>query len=122
MKALVVDDSLTIRLVLGGMLRDLGFEVAEACHGREALDHLNRHDDTVLALVDYHMPEMNGLDLLLALRRDPRFRNLRLMMVTAETEMALVARALEAGANEYVMKPFTREAIADKLRLLGLAA
>ena len=122
MKALVVDDSRAIRLILSQMLRELGFEVSEARHGREALQHLQMHPDTALALVDWNMPEMNGFDLLVAVRQDDRFRDLRLMMVTTETEMAQMVRALEAGANEYVMKPFTRDAIADKLRLLGLAS
>jgi two-component system chemotaxis response regulator CheY len=66
------------------------------------------------------MPEMNGLELVEAVRQDTRFANLRMMMVTTETEMSQMARALGAGANEYVMKPFTRDVIADKLRLLGL--
>ena len=122
MKALVVDDSRAIRLILSQMLRELGFEVSEARHGREALQHLQMHPDTALALVDWNMPEMNGFDRLVAVRQDDRFRDLRLMMVTTETEMAQMVRALEAGANEYVMKPFTRDAIADKLRLLGLAS
>jgi two-component system, chemotaxis family, chemotaxis protein CheY len=122
MKALVVDDSRAIRVILSQMLRELGFEVSEARHGREALQHLQMHTDTSLALVDWNMPEMNGFDLLVAVRQDPRFTDLRVMMVTTETEMAQMARALGAGANEYVMKPFTREVIADKLRLLGLAS
>lgn len=122
MKALVVDDSRAIRMMLSRMLRDLGFEVSEARHGREALTYLNAHHDTALALVDWNMPEMNGFDLLVAVRQDTRFDDLRLMMVTTETEMAQMARALEAGANEYVMKPFTKEVIEEKLRLLGLAA
>jgi len=121
MKALVVDDSRAMRLMLSRMLQDLGFEVAQAGHGREALTHLQSHEDTDLALVDWNMPEMNGLELVEAVRQDTRFTHLRMMMVTTETEMAQMARALHAGANEYVMKPFTRDVIADKLRLLGLA-
>ena len=121
MKALVVDDSRAMRLMLSRMLQELGFEVAQAGHGREALTHLQSHEDTDLALVDWNMPEMNGLELVEAVRQDARFSNLRMMMVTTETEMAQMARALDAGANEYVMKPFTRDVIADKLRLLGLA-
>jgi two-component system chemotaxis response regulator CheY len=103
------------------MLTSLGYQTAEARHGREALLHLQANPDTALALVDWNMPEMNGLELVEAVRQDSRFSNLRMMMVTTETEMAQMARALGAGANEYVMKPFTRDVIADKLRLLGLA-
>jgi two-component system chemotaxis response regulator CheY len=122
MKALVVDDSRAMRVLLSGMLRDIGFEVAEAKHGREALTHLTAHPDTRLALVDWNMPEMNGLELVEAVHGDARFGGLRLMMVTTETEMTQVTRAIAAGAHEYVMKPFTRAVIEEKLRVLGLAA
>lgn len=120
MKALVVDDSRTMRCVLGRMLRDSGFTVAEAAHGREALTHLYEHADVDVALVDWNMPEMTGVELIEMVRRDPRFDRLRLMMVTTETEMSQLQRALNAGANEYVMKPFTEDVIVGKLRLLGL--
>lgn len=120
MKALVVDDSRAIRVILGQMLGDLGYEVAEARHGREALLHLQTHTDTALALIDWNMPEMNGLELVQAVHADPRLAEVRLMMVTTETEMAQMARAIEAGAHEYVMKPFTKSVIDAKLQILGL--
>lgn len=120
MKALVVDDSRAIRVILGQMLSDLGYEVAEARHGREALIHLQAHTDTALALIDWNMPEMNGLELVQAVHADPQLADIRLMMVTTETEMAQMARAIEAGAHEYVMKPFTKSVIEGKLQLLGL--
>lgn len=119
-RALVVDDSRAMRTILARILGDIGFAVAEARHGREALAHLNAHPDTILALVDWNMPEMNGLDLITALRQDQRFAGLRVVMVTSETEMTRVAAALAAGADEYVMKPFTRPALEDKLHALGL--
>jgi two-component system chemotaxis response regulator CheY len=109
-----------MRMLLSKMLRDLGFDVAEARHGREALVYLQAHADTDLALIDWNMPEMNGLELVQALAGDARFEALRMMMVTTETEMSQMARALTAGAHEYVMKPFTRGIIEDKLRILGL--
>ncbi len=120
MKALVVDDSRAIRVILGQMLGDLGYEVAEARHGREALLHLQTHTDTALALIDWNMPEMNGLELVQAVHADPRLAEVRLMMVTTETEMSQMARAIEAGAHEYVMKPFTKSVIDAKLQILGL--
>ncbi|MGE3957487.1 MAG: response regulator [Vicinamibacterales bacterium] len=120
MKALIVDDSLAMRLILRQMLTGLGSEVAEAGHGREALAYLQAHPDTDIALVDWNMPEMNGLELVQAVRGDGRLVSVRLMMVTTQTEMAHVQRALEAGADEYVMKPFSPEIIAGKLALLGL--
>ena len=125
MNALVVDDSRAIRRILSGMLTDIGFAVAEASHGKEALAHLQANAASPsrphLVLVDWNMPEMNGLELVQAVRRDDRFASIPLMMVTTETEMAQVLRALEAGAQEYVMKPFTKEVIEEKLRVLGLA-
>jgi two-component system, chemotaxis family, chemotaxis protein CheY len=125
MNALIVDDSRAIRRILSGMLADIGFAVAEASHGKEALAHLQVHAASAsrpdLVLVDWNMPEMNGLELVQAVRRDERFASIPLMMVTTETEMAQVLRALEAGAQEYVMKPFTKEVIEEKLRVLGLA-
>ncbi len=120
MKALVVDDSRAIRVILSQMLVNLGYEVSEARHGREALAYLQSHSDIAVALVDWNMPEMNGFDLVQAVRADPRFTAVRLLMVTTETEMAQMARALEAGADEYLMKPFTKAMIEDKLQLLGL--
>lgn len=119
MKALVVDDSRAMRMLLTRMLEQNGFEVAQAPHGRDALAHLATHPDTALALVDWNMPEMTGLELISAVRADTRLAGLQLMMVTTETEMAQMRRALDAGANEYVMKPFTGDVIAGKLRLLG---
>jgi two-component system chemotaxis response regulator CheY len=121
MKVLVVDDSRAMRMILKQILREIGFEdVAEAGHGRDALAHLDRHPDTALVLIDWNMPEMNGLELLTALQGDSRFASMRRMMVTTESEMPQIVKAIEAGASEYVMKPFTREAIKEKLRLIGL--
>jgi len=120
MKALIVDDSRAIRLVLSKIMTDCGFEVAEARHGREALTYLQSHADTDVALIDWNMPEMNGLELVEAVRGDDRLRELRMMMVTTETEVSHIQRALLAGANEYVMKPFSREIIEEKLHLLGV--
>lgn len=120
-RALVVDDSRALRRILGGMMRELGFEVSEAANGREALLQLHRQGAADIALVDWNMPEMNGLEFVQAVRSDPQFQSLPLMMVTTETEMEQVATALEAGANEYVMKPFDRQVIEEKLVLLGIA-
>jgi len=120
-KALVIDDSRTIRMILSSTLSELGYQVSQASNGREALSAVEREADAFsLFLVDWNMPEMNGLEFVKWLRADPRYSAVPLMMVTTETEMSQMVTALEAGANEYVMKPFTKEIIADKLRLLGL--
>jgi two-component system chemotaxis response regulator CheY len=119
-KAVIVDDSKAIRMILSKTLEEVGFEVCQAANGEEALSVFEREKGTIsLALVDWNMPRMNGLEFIRRLRSDPRYASVRLMMVTTETEVEQMAQALEAGANEYVMKPFTKEIIADKLRLLG---
>jgi len=119
-KAMVVDDSRAIRMILSRALKELGWDVAEAGNGREAISVLERNSGTSLVLVDWNMPEMNGLDFVRHVRGDSRYDSTKLMMVTTETQVDQMVTALEAGANEYVMKPFTREIIHDKLRLLGL--
>ncbi len=121
MRALIVDDSRTIRVVVGRIMQELGFEVMEAANGQEALDLLaaNRAPDVVLA--DWNMPVVNGYELLCRLRADARWRTLPIVMVTTETDMHMMVRALEAGANEYIMKPFTQDVIREKLDLLQLS-
>ena len=119
--ALVVDDSRAIRTILSKTLRELGFEVREAGNGIEALEVIQAEKTAVaLILIDWNMPEMNGLELLKELRKKPEFSSLVVVMVTAETEMDRIAEALEAGANEYVMKPFTKDIIIGKLQLAGI--
>jgi two-component system chemotaxis response regulator CheY len=121
MKALVVDDSSTMRIFLKKILVPASFEVLQAPHGKDALEVLRQHPDICLTLIDWNMPQMNGMDLLTSIRADHAFDGMRIMMVTTEMEMSSVVRALERGANEYVMKPFTREVILEKLRILGFA-
>ena len=119
-KAMVVDDSRAMRMVLSRTLRELGYDVCEAGNGKEALSQLEKENWKVeLILVDWNMPEMNGLDFVRRVRADPGLSAITLMMVTTETEVEQMVTALEAGANEYVMKPFTKDIITDKLRLLG---
>ncbi len=118
-KAMVIDDSRSMRMILSRTLRDLGFDIAEASNGQEALDRLNGDPEVSLILCDWNMPVMNGLEFVEKLRADARYASSLIMMVTTETEAGQMVRALEAGANEYVMKPFTREIIEGKLRLLG---
>ncbi|HXE57022.1 MAG TPA: response regulator [Gemmatimonadales bacterium] len=119
MRALVVDDSRAMRAMVGRMVRELGFEVSEAGDGREALARLAAAGPFALALVDWNMPGMDGYELVRAIRANPAYRGLRLVMVTSQTGTDHVARALAAGADEYLMKPFTREAMHEKLALIG---
>lgn len=120
MRALIVDDSRAIRTIIKKMLSEVGFEVFEAADGVEALRRLKEMDQPDVLLVDWNMPEMNGYDLLRAVRGDAQYDKVPLMMVTSETELGQMAKALEAGANEYVMKPFTKDVITEKLALLGV--
>jgi two-component system chemotaxis response regulator CheY len=120
MKVLVVDDSRAIRGIISKHLVALGFEVLEASGGVEALTQLKHLDPDDLVLLDWNMPEMDGFDVLRRIRTEREYDELRVMMVTTESEMNQVARALDAGANEYLMKPFNREALVEKLVLLGI--
>jgi two-component system chemotaxis response regulator CheY len=117
---LVIDDSRTIRLILGRMLNELGFDVDEAGDGRQGLARLGEGPRPALVLVDWNMPEMTGLEFVLAARQPPYCSDARVVMVTTETGIAQMAEALAAGADEYIMKPFTKESIVEKLALLGL--
>ena len=120
MHVLVVDDSRAMRAILRSFLQEAGFEVSEACDGREALERLKENGKFQLILIDWNMPPLDGYELLQALRADHAHDNTHLVMVTTETEMEQVTRALEAGANEYIMKPFTKETLLEKLALLGI--
>lgn len=120
-QALVVDDSRAIRMILARTLRALAFEVREAANGREALELLEAEPSAVqLVLADWNMPEMNGLELVKRLRRNPALASTVVVMVTTETELDKMSAALEAGANEYVMKPFTPAILAEKLQMAGV--
>jgi two-component system, chemotaxis family, chemotaxis protein CheY len=121
MRALIVDDSRAMRTILSRIVTALGFEVSVAVHGGDALAQLQAGARPELMLVDWNMPEMNGYELLKKVRADPAYANIKIVMVTTETEMSQIASALAAGADEYVMKPFTNEVIFEKLCLLGLA-
>jgi len=117
-QAMVVDDSRAVRMILSRNLAEMGYDVCAAADGAEALAMLHR--EIALILVDWNMPHMDGLEFLQRVRADPRYASVKVMMVTTETEIDQMVKALAAGADEYVMKPFTKEILADKLRLLGL--
>lgn len=120
MHALIIDDSRAMRTILRRTVTDLGFTTTEAGDGQQALDHLagGLHPD--VCLIDWNMPVMDGYTFVTRVRARPEWRDITLMMVTTESQHGQIVRALAAGAHEYVIKPFTPDAIADKLRLLGL--
>jgi two-component system chemotaxis response regulator CheY len=120
-KALVVDDSRAVRMILGKILREIGYEVREAGNGREAMSVIDaERRDLKLVLADWNMPEVSGMELLQQVRRRPELASLAMVMVTTETGLDQMAAALKAGANEYVMKPFTRSILLEKLRMAGV--
>ena len=120
MRVLVIDDSRAMRSILRGILASLDFEVVEAADGRQAIDLLTKDRDFNLALVDWNLPEMSGLEVVIEVRKDPGLAGMPLLMVTTETEFERVTQALQAGADEYIMKPFDREMLLDKLVILGI--
>jgi two-component system, chemotaxis family, chemotaxis protein CheY len=122
MLALVVDDSRAMRSILTRLLSGLGFDVAQAGDGAEALSVLDSGARPDVILVDWNMPVMDGLTFIKNVRAREDLRDISLMMVTTESEQGQIVRALAAGAHEYVIKPFTDEVIAEKLALLGLVA
>lgn len=120
-KVLIVDDSRTLRMMIGRHLKEAGFETAEAGDGQQAFAALAAAPETFhLALVDWNMPVMTGIELVRLVRADAALAKLPIIMVTTETEMEQMAAALAAGANEYVMKPFSRDALLEKIHLIGL--
>jgi len=119
-RTLVIDDSKTMRKILCEIMKEAGFETHEAEDGADALKRLEEIGAVDIALVDWNMPEMTGIEFVQAARQNPAYGDMMMMMVTTEAEMDNVVQALESGANEYVMKPFTKEAILEKLEILGL--
>ncbi len=122
MHAFVIDDSSAIRKILRQYLLALDIEVSEAVDGQDALDKLRERGTTDLFLVDWEMPVMTGIDFVRAVRADDRYQDIPIMMVTSLNELERVVEALEAGANEYVMKPCTQQALQEKLALIGFQA
>ncbi|MFM8274478.1 MAG: response regulator [Gemmata sp.] len=120
MRALVIDDSRAVRAFIRPILRELNLDVAEAGNGREGLDRLREFPDTGLVLVDWNMPVMDGLEFIRAVRADKQFDPVRIVMVTTEGESDRMNQALAAGADEYVMKPFTRDVLVAKLSMLDV--
>ena len=121
MRAMVIDDSRAMRMILKRIVTKLNFEPIEAADGQDALDQLTAMTEVPeLALIDWNMPNMNGLEFVVKVRAEPRLREMTLVMVTTESEQNQIVRALAAGAHEYVIKPFTEGAMIEKLALLGL--
>ncbi len=119
MKVLIVDDSPPVRKIIGKMLRDFRLEFLEAENGKEALKVLNQHPDIQLVLLDWHMPKMDGIEFLKSIEGKKKEQNFKVIMVTTENTESHIENAMEEGADEYIMKPFTREILEEKLSLMG---
>lgn len=120
-RVLVIDDSRAMRALLGNILKGAGFTVFEGANGKDGLERLRQLEKVDLVLVDWNMPEMSGIEFLRVARAETAYDGIPIVMVTTETEMDRVQTALEAGANEYIMKPFTKQILLNKLELLGVA-
>lgn len=120
MKILIVDDSKAMRTLLTYYVQEMRLETAAAEDGCAALEVLQREGTFDLALVDWDMPRMNGLDFVKSVRSNAAYNELKLMMVTTQSSMERVTAALEAGATDFLMKPVSRESLQDKLRVLGV--
>ena len=120
MRALIIDDSKPVRSILGSMLRGLGIDSVEAANGQLALQQLQESGAFDIAWVDWNMPVMDGMEFVRRVRADSQYDRLRLVMVTTESDLTHIQQAMQAGANDYIVKPFTQEILEDKLALLGL--
>jgi len=119
-RALVIDDSRATRAILSRILQQVGFATDDVADGQLALTWLAEHGPVDLALVDWNMPVLDGLSFVKIVRANPTYAAMRLVMVTTESDTERMIMALEAGADEYTMKPFTAGVIRDKLELLGM--
>lgn len=125
MKMLIIDDSRPMRGFLRVLAEEFQFATVEATDGREGLEVLIKNDPRepfAIALVDWDMPRMTGLEFVQFVRRNRDYDALKLMMVTASNTGEKIAQALAAGANDFLMKPVTRESLEEKLLILGLMA
>ena len=117
---LIVDDSKVIRKVARHILETLEFEVDEAGDGREALSRCEAKMPDVV-LLDWNMPVMSGMDFLKSLRQADFAKQPKVVFCTTENDLAHIRAAIDAGADEYVMKPFDRETLQSKLQIVGVA-
>ncbi|MCL2688872.1 MAG: response regulator [Chitinispirillia bacterium] len=118
MKVLLVDDSVTMRRIQKTQIGTLGItDVIEAGDGQEALGKLKGNMPIDLVLLDWNMPVMDGITFLKTVRADDTFKDVKIIMCTSESEKTRVVEALKSGANNYIIKPFTPEALKEKLGL-----
>lgn len=122
MKALIIDDSRTMRRLLSSYISEFTGEIVEAEDGIDGLERLKQHSPVDITLVDWDMPRMSGLEFVKSVRSNPVYSEMKILMVTSHNTIEDVGQALEAGATDFLMKPMTEEMVADKLRVLGVIA
>ena len=116
MKVLSADDSLIMRKIIAGAAAMLGYEILEAKNGSEAIAQLKAYkDDISLILLDWNMPVMDGYEALVHIRNDEEYKDIPILMVTTESEKKSVIKAIQAGANNYLAKPFEKEELSKKM-------
>jgi two-component system, chemotaxis family, chemotaxis protein CheY len=118
-ECLILDDSRLVRAVARSHMEALGFAVSEANGGHEALIQCN-HSAPDVVLVDWNMPEMDGIEFIRAVRADPSLRQPKLLLCSTEKRLHMIRNALRAGADSYLMKPFDRAMLAHRLLRFGL--
>ena len=121
MKAMIIDDSRTMRRLLASYIANYSMEVVEAEDGLNALEKLQGIDVPTLALVDWDMPRMCGLDFIKTVRADPDYADMKILMISSHNTIEDVGQALAAGATDFLMKPMTEEMLHDKLQMIGVA-
>ena len=117
---LIVDDCKFTTKVLSQCMQELGYEVHTALSAEEAVTFLEMHEPPSLFFVDWIMPGMSGVEFVAWLRAQNTTQGTPVLMVTAQRDLSQIAEALKSGANEYIMKPFSKEAIEEKLKILGI--
>ena len=120
MRMLIIDDSATMRRYLASIAALLRIENEQAADGVEGIERLETSPPYDVALVDWSMPRMDGLEFVKSVRARPEYQAMKLLMVTSRATMEDVNTAILGGADDYLMKPLTDAMLADKLRLLGL--
>jgi two-component system chemotaxis response regulator CheY len=121
MRALIVDDSRFIRQYLGQLLEGMGLSCEQAADGDEALEKLRGALPFDFMLLDVNMPGMSGLECVKTVRESGLQPAMKVMMVTTEADHSYIRQALDYGADEFLMKPFTPESLREKLAMIGLA-
>ena len=120
MRALLIDDSRTIRVIVSKLLKKNGVEVCEAQDGKVGLKLLETSGPFDLAIVDWHMPEIDGFEFIETVRKSSANDGMQILVLTIDSSLAAMSRALEAGANEYAVKPINEQLLQEKLETLNL--